>query len=628
MAERPAADRMRVLIALSLALAVFILLRFAFIMLGKDRSVNLGAARPAPAERGSIVGRRGQLIALQTRLWSVTAWKPDVVDPVETARRIADVLGGDPNRISRLLSGGGASRFVFIERQVTPTQSDRIRGMMDAGELPGIGLQEELGRHYPMKNLAAPLVGYVGTDNVGLDGIEYAFDRVLAPGGMSAPGTRVYGDTVHLTLDMNAQYIVERIAGETWEEHNPESLTALVMDARSGEFLSWVSLPSFDPNTFGSFESSRRINRPLVNTYEPGSVFKVFTWAAFLENGGVDVSDVFETSGRYEPELFQRYGIQPITDLANFGAIDLRGAIVNSSNVAPAMASESISEEAFYRALKNFGFGSPTGLPLPGESHGLLNAVEDWSDRSKPTIAFGHEIGVSAVQMITAATVLANGGVLLQPRIVDRVTAADGSLVKEYGRTPVREVISPKTARVLLEMMEQAVIDPRGTARRAAVPGLRISAKSGTAQVADPETGRYSEDRFFSSTLAVFPTDDPRLIVYVVLENPRGGSIFGAQTAAPMVREVARQLSPMFGIALEGNTVMEHTGSLRIENPVPEPLGDTLHDMRGYSKRMLLPYLAREDIRWTIDGEGWVVFQFPPPGTPLESGMSVFLELE
>lgn len=628
MADRPGALRIKVLIALSLTAALFIVVRFAFIMLSPNRTESEPVHAPAKAERGSIVDREGRLIALQTRLWSITAWKPEIVDPVETGNLLGPILDVDPNTISRLLVSGNSSRFLFIKRQATPTESDSVRKLIQQGLLPGIGLQEELGRHYPMKRLAAPLVGHVGTDNIGLDGIEYAFNRVLAPGSMTADTDRLYGHTVHLTLDMNAQYLVERIADAAWAEHLPDSMMILVMGAKTGEILSWVSRPSYDPNTFTESTWNDRINRPLVVAYEPGSVFKVFTWSTFLDMGGVSMDNIFDTRGGYEPEIFKRYDIPPITDLANFGILDVPGALVNSSNVAVAVASESVSGADFYKSLKNFGFGSPTGLPLSGESHGLLNPVSGWSARSKPTIAIGQEVGVSAVQIVSAATTLANGGVLLQPRIVEKVVAADGSIIKEYPRSPIREVISPKTAQTMLELMEMTVTSQSGTSRRAAVPGLRMSAKSGTAQITDPETGRYSTDRFLSSVLAIFPTDDPELIVYVVLENPRGASIYGAQTAAPMVADIAKTLSPIFGIPLAGNTVMKHSGRVRIDNPEPLPLGEELHDLTGYSKRMLLPYLEREDIAWTIDGEGWVVFQFPPPGTPVESGMSIFLELE
>ncbi len=627
MAERSPNFRMRILAALSLAAALLIILRFAFIMLSPGRIESASVQAPALAERGSIVDREGRIVALQTRLWSVTAWKPEIVDAVKTGTLLGPALDMDPNAVSRMLSGGSASRFLFIKRKATPTQSDAVRKMIDEGLLPGIGLQEELGRHYPMKKLAATLIGHVGTDNIGLDGIEYAFNRVLAPGSMTSEADRIYGNSVHLTLDMNTQFLMEKIADEAWEEHHPDSMMILVMKAKTGEILSWVSLPSYDPNVFSKFGSNERKNRPLTEAYEPGSVFKVFTWATFLEKGGIEINDIFDTRGGYEPDLFVKYGIPPITDLGNYGILDVTGALIHSSNVAVAMASESVSAADFYKSLKNFGFGSPTGLPLPGESHGLLNPVSGWSARSKPTIAIGQEVGVSAIQIVSAATTLANSGILLQPRIVDKVVSVDGTVVKEYPRTPVREVISPRTARTILNLMEKTVFSPGGTSRRAAVPGLRISAKSGTAQIIDPETGRYSTDRFMSSVLALFPTESPELIVYVVLENPRGASIYGAQTAAPMVKKIAETLSPLYGIPVAGNTVMEHSGRVRIENPQAMPLGETLHDLTGYSKRMLLPYLSREDINWTINGEGWVVFQFPPPGTPIESGMSIYLEL-
>lgn len=618
--------RSRILMAASLAVALIILTRFAFIMLSPDRDEGSPVQTPAVSERGAIVDRNGRLIAMQTRLWSVTAWKPDIEDILMTSELLGEALNVDPDSISRQIAGT-SSRFLFIRRQASPTESDAVRILMEAGKLPGIGLQEELGRHYPMKELAATLVGYVGTDNVGLDGVEYAFDRVLAPNGMT-PGTdRLYGHTVRLTLDMDSQYLTERIAEKAWEEHNPDSLMILVMDAETAEIVSWVSLPSFDPNTFTEASRSERLNRPLTVAYEPGSVFKVFSWATLLDRGAVETDMIFDTRGGYEPEIFRKYGIPPITDLSNYGVLDLPGALIHSSNVAVAQATENLDAADFYTMLKNFGFGAPTGLPLPGESHGLLNPVSSWSERSKPTIAIGQEVGVSAVQIVAAATTLANGGVLLQPRIVRDVVAADGTVVKDYPRTPVREVISPRTAKTMLELMERTVSDPGGTARLASVPGLRISAKSGTAQITDPETGRYSTNRFLSSVLAIFPTDDPDLIVYVVLENPRGSSIYGAQTAAPMVKEIAEALAPGRGIPLAGNTVMNHPGKVRVENPEPMPLGETLHDMTGYSKRMLLGYLEQGDIEWTIDGEGWVVYQFPPAGTPITDIQGVYLEL-
>ena len=620
--------RLKIIIGVSLSIAVVILLRFTFIMLSPSRIDSSPSNAPVLSERGAIVDRNGRLIALQTRLWSVTAWKPEISDPVKTAEFLAPILELDKDTLSRVLADHSVSNFMFVKRQISPTRSDAVRKLINEGKLPGIHLQEELGRHYPMKTLAAPLIGHVGTDNTGLDGIEYAFDRTLSPGSISSDTNRLYGNTVHLTLDMNAQYLVERIADSAWQEHKPDSMMILVMDANTGEILSWISKPSYDPNTFTRSTRSQRMNRPIAMTYEPGSVFKVFTWSTFMEYGGIKVSDIFDTRNGYAPEIFKEYNIPPITDLANYGILNVEGALIHSSNVAVAMASESVSKQVFYKSLKNFGFGSPTGLPLPGESHGILNPVSKWSPRSKPTIAIGQEVGVSAVQITAAATALANSGVLLQPRIVSKVTSVDGNVVKEYPRTPVREVISPQTAETMLELMEKTVISPGGTSRRAAVPGLRISAKSGTAQITDPETGKYSKDRFLSSILGIFPTDNPKLIVYVVLENPQGGKIYGAQTAAPMLKQIAETLSPLYGIPIAGNTVVDHPGKVRVETPVSLPLGEKLHDLTGYSKKMLLPYLERKDIHWNIKGDGWVVYQFPPPGTPITSGMNIYVELK
>ncbi len=624
--KKPQNHRIRLIIWISLGAALLVFLRFAFIMLSPRRMDTQSIESPALAERGSITDRKGRLIAMETRLWSITAWKPGIRDIPETARLLGDILRQNPEDIAKKIRES-SSRFFYIKKHAAARESDAVRELLLNNQLPGIMLQEDLMRYYPMKELAAPLIGYVGTDNVGLDGIEYAFDRALGPEGMTLGSRRLYGNTVRLTLDMNTQFLVERIAKKSMEEYKPDSLMVIVADARTAEILSWVSFPSFDPNNFTSYSRKERTNRPLTVAYEPGSVFKVFSWAALLDKGVVTPETVFNTQGGYEPEIFRKYSIPPITDLGNYGNLDLAGALIRSSNVAVALAGDGISSDDFYSSLKNFGFGSPTGLPLPGESHGLLNPVSRWSPRSRPTISIGQEVGVSAVQIVAAATTLANGGVLLQPRIVKDVTAVDGKVIKDYPRTPVREVISPKTARTMLELMEQTVSDPRGTARRAAVPGLRISAKSGTAQIPDPETGEYSKDQFLSSTLALFPTEDPKLIVYVVLENLRGEKIYGAQTAAPMVREIAEVLSPLYGIPLKGNIVLNHPGQVELSNPRPQPLGDTLPDFRGYSKRMLLDYMNAPGIQWTIDGSGWVVLQFPPPGTPVEDGMGVYLEL-
>ena len=366
----------------------------------------------------------------------------------------------------------------------------------------------------------------------------------------------------------------------------------------------------------------------MTLTYEPGSVMKIFSMASFMELGGVTPRDSFDTRNSYNPEIFKKYNIPPITDLGNYGVLDPTGILVHSSNVGTAMASDTVSATDHYNMLKNFGFGNTTGMPLPGESNGILNAPQKWSVRSKPTIAIGQEIGVSALQMISAATVFTNSGELLKPQIIQKVVSPEGEVIKEYGREVVREVVSPEVAETILLMMEQVVSSPQGTVRRARVPGLRISGKSGTAQRIDPETGTYSDEDFMASVLAVFPTEDPELIVYVLIEYPRGQSYYGGRIASPIVKELAETLSPYYGIEIAGNKVIEHSGSVKIPSRKKVNIKTVLPDFTGMSKRDVMYALENSGIPVSLKGEGWVVFQFPPAGEEINEETTVFLEFQ
>jgi cell division protein FtsI (penicillin-binding protein 3) len=398
------------------------------------------------------------------------------------------------------------------------------------------------------------------------------------------------------------------------------------MEAGSGEILAYAAVPDFDPNEFNRFERSALRNLPLAQAYEPGSVFKIFSIASFLQLRGISPQDTFACTGMYEKRLADGDTIR-IRDLSAHGRVNAGLILKYSCNVGAAYASEKVRREDFYRMLQAFGFGRPTGLPLPGESAGILAAPARWSLRTKATIAFGQEISVSAVQVLQAATAIANGGLLLAPRIVSKILSPSGELVKEFGRQPVREVVSPQVAREVLEMMATAT-EESGTARRGRVEGVRISAKTGTAQVRDPATGTYSDSNFVASYLGIFPTEEPRVIVYVVLHNPKGPAVYGSQIAAPVFRGVAEDLIGYLGIRRRGDVVLEQPGSLRVAVPPPIALGEAMPDLRGTPKRLLLPLLSIPGLEVRISGEGFVVEQDPPPGTRLESGASIRLRLE
>lgn len=614
----------RRLVAVSVFLlgAVMVIVgQYAGIMLGSDTSSGPREVSVPRVERGPILDREGRVLAIHTELDTVTAWTPDVEDPEAIASLLAAILDVSADELlERLMSRQG---FVILQRTITPTQSREIKEGLDSGALPGILLRPDLGRTYPEGEVASTIVGYVGVDNRGLGGIEYTLDALLSPSPTSDGSTMIFGNQVFLTIDTNVQFTLENMARDALETHDADSVMIVAMDARNGELVSMVSLPHFDPNSFADYPETRRRNKAVSMIYEPGSVFKVFSLAAFLELGGIGLSDYFNTSGSYRNQTADFR----ITDLGDYGRINAEGIIKYSSNVGAAYASETVTSDSFYRVLKDFGFGERTGITLNGEERALLRRPAAWSGRSQQTIAIGQEIGVTAIQMVTAATAFANNGVLLRPRIVRKIVSPEGRTIEFFDREPVREVLSPSTAQLMLDLMESAT-EPDGTARRLQVEGIRVSAKTGTAEVYDPEIGTYSSENFVASCLAVFPTDNPQLIVYAVIVHPRGESIYGGRIAVPLVRDVAAFLVNYRGIPRQGEQVAKHDGRIAATLPALPEFSRTVPDLSGLPKRSLLPLIDADGLDVVINGNGWVVEQTPPAGTPLRRGMTITVELE
>ncbi len=608
-----------VLILLGIAV-LLILWRYISLMLLTPDTLENPAQRTA-VERGPILDRNGRILAIQTELDSVTAWRPEIESSDEVASLLSPILKMQESKILEILEG--PTSFAYIKRKVTQSESTRVRKLIDDGELQGIHLQREFDRTYPEEHLASQVLGIVDVDNRGLEGLELAFDGLLSPKPASSDAEIAYGNQVFLTLDVAIQYLAEEVARDTAEEHEADSVMILVMDTTSGDLLAVTSIPDFNPNVYNRFPVTTRQNRPAVTAYEPGSVFKIFSIAALLELGGISQYSRFFCDGYYtHPDI-----PVPITCLSAHGEVSPAQIIQYSCNAGAAYASETVDAQTFHDMLVRFGFGTETTLPFPGESNGLLTPVPRWSARSKPTIAFGQEISTSAIQMITAATAFANGGYVLEPHIIRKIVSPEGVVIEESTRKPLVDAISAETAQAMLLMMETAT-QSGGTARRAAIEGVRVSAKTGTAQVFDPTTGAYSDEDFTASCLAIFPTDRPRIIVYVVIEHPKAGETYGGRIAAPAASKLGEAIVEYLNIPRAGETTYYHDGTVRIQNLPPLIIGETLPDFSGYSKRELLPLLDIDNLDVTISGSGWVANQEPAAGTPVRSGMKLSLELE
>ena len=591
--------------------------RYGYLMLFPQQP-----ARPARLERsagrGPILDRNGRLLALETRLGNITLWRPELEKAEELSRELAPLLEQSPEELFDRITNSH-SDFLYLKKQVNEPIIRLIEAAISEGRFRGIGIEPVVGRIYPERGLASQIVGFVGDENNGLAGIEYALDRELAP-------EKHGGSQVFLTLDVNVQYILESIANQVLRENKAEAVMLMAMDPRTGDILGSASLPGFDPNNFQNSDENSRMDRPAIWSYEPGSVFKVFSISALMDSGAIAGNTFFTCDGHYERTTARGEKIT-INCLGAHGRVSARDIIIYSCNTGAAYAADRLGLSVFYDRLRDYGFGGRTGAGNPGETAGFLRPPERWSERSKPTIAMGQEIAVSALQMLQAATAVANDGVLVPPRIVSRIVSADGKTLKNYESEKPRRVLSPETAQAMRSYM-QDVTSSIGTGWRANVEDLSLAVKTGTAQIIDPRTGSYSATDYIASCIALLPAESPSLVLYLAIIKPQGGSYLGGRIAAPPIREAAEALINYLGIPRGRNPQLSHPGAIPIP-AVPYPaVNETVPDFSGLAKRQLIPLLLRDDLRLQLYGDGWVVRQSPAPGTPLTADTVIELILE
>ena len=489
-----------------------------------------------PAGRGTIFDRNGEPLAIGEQAMTVFANPRQVDRPRELTLAIAKELDLDLAPVYSLLTDRSKG-FVYIARKVDPRDAEALEKLGFAG----LGFYPEELRTYPQKRVASQVLGYAGLDNLGLEGLERSLDRVLAgkPGSQTivkdpigraldvvSTKPETPGRNIRLTIDHQIQANAEAVLAETVAQHGARAASAIVMDPHTGGVLAMATAPGFNANRFPTTRADRRRNRAVTDTYEPGSTFKLVTIAAALEEHVVKPGSSFllppslQVADRVIREAHDR-GTERMT---------VRGIVERSSNIGTITIAQRLGEGRLAYWIDRFGFGGKTGLDFPGESPGFALPPEEWSGSTIGTVPIGHGIAVTPIQMARAYAAIANGGVLVQPHLVERV---DGKPVARKGGT---RVVSRRVSKQMLSMLRGVVLE--GTGTQAAIPGYTVAGKTGTAAKID-STGRYSHTDYVASFVGLVPATKPRLVIMVMVDEP-SGSIYGGDVAAPVFRQIAR----------------------------------------------------------------------------------------
>jgi cell division protein FtsI (penicillin-binding protein 3) len=601
-----------------------------------------------PAKRGEIVDRNGNVLAYSVDADSIVADPTEIDNPDETARLVcASIDGCDARQRQEMAKDLRRDKqFIYLARKVSVDDAQRVRAL----KLRGIAFLKESRRFYPKKELAAHVLGYVGTENTGLAGLESTYDQqvrgkegkifVQTDARQHALTSRVdrpatAGASLELTIDQYLQHIAERELRAGVEENNAAGGTALVMNPFTGEILALANYPTFNPNSYNRFDERERRNRAVQDLYEPGSTFKVVTASAALEEGVIESEDWIDCA----PGYITFAGRKPIYDVHRYGTLSFSDVIVKSSNVGAIKVGLRLGPERLVRYISRFGFGQPIGPDFRGESPGIVWSPTKLNDSALASVSMGYQVGVTPLQMAAAVSSVANGGSLIEPRVL-RATIKDGRRVpvepKILGKT-----ISAQTIAELTTIMEGVV--ERGTAKSAQIDGYTIAGKTGTASKL--VNGRYSTSDYNASFVGFVPSRQPAMTIIVVIDSPHAKGHTGGVAAAPVFKRIAEASLRHLGVP---RTVDPLPAVLASREPSPaapvvshaEPASavvdaamspvqpGVMPDLRGRSAREALRVLTKIGASARMIGHGFVVEQSPAAGEPLASGEVGVLKLE
>jgi cell division protein FtsI (penicillin-binding protein 3) len=637
-------------------------------LVGRARQQQQNAIETTP-QRGNLLDRHGRELArsIQTVSLFVDPYQLKPEDLQCTSSALAGALGENEKDLTQELQAAQTEnkRFVWIARRLDVEKANPIIAL----KLPGLGSILEPKRYYPNASLASHILGFVGLDGQGLAGVEQSYNEKISgePGRLflerDATGkpyesyeiAAKQGQTVVLTIDQAIQYQTERALQNAVQNSRAKSGAAIVLDPRTGEILALANAPSFDPNNVSASPAQHRSNWALQNIYEPGSTFKIVAFSAALEKG----------LGKPDDKIDCQMGAitvagRVIHDHHPFGTLTLTQALEKSSNVAAIKLGVRVGNESMYDYMTRFGFGSKTGIELPGETSGILRKVERWQPSSIGSLAMGQEIGVTPVQMVAAFGTLANDGLRIAPHLIREIRNSAGAVV--YTAQPEQHrVVSPATAVALRGMLEGVTLN--GTAKKAQLDGYSAAGKTGTAQKIDPKTRAYSSTKFVGSFVGFAPVSNPQVVIIVVIDEP-AGAYHGGDVAAPVFREIAEQILPGMGVMPDVETkstlpliaqssvnpereakVREEQARVAQQRQATMPTVDSnggregevvyanatnkailMPDLRGRSVRDVARTCAQLGLQMEARGEGRVFRQNPAAGREVNSGQVIYVD--
>jgi len=535
--------------------------------------------------RGSIYDRSERALAMSVKVKSLYADPAEIEDVEGTAQRVAAALKIKPNEILKDLREAkeNKKRFVMLARKLDEETVMKLNAALrddelkkfDLPKMAGLHWREEQKRSYPYKNLAAQIVGFNNSEDVGQAGIEQSQEEILRGATVKSWQDRdrlgrVYDESdttreppkdIVLTISNSIQYKTEEALAKGVKAANAKSGTAIVLDPKTGEILAMANYPSFDPNRFNEASPGVITNRAIQNIYSPGSVFKLITYGSALEAKTIKAEGMVDCTRGFIEVAGHRFNDPHATKVMSYGE-----ALAVSSNVAAIKTGLGVGKQKFYGYAQKFGFGEPTGIELPAEARGQFRSPETWNGDSLASMSIGYEVGVTALQMASAYAAVANDGVRVKPHIIKEIRHADGKIfsVIEPRKT---QIVSDQTAHGLKQMLRQVVL--KGTAKRAQLNGYTSAGKTGTAWKFNEKSKRVDSGKYVSSFIGFAPADNPTVVIAVVMDEPRGGARDGGQVSAPVFREIAEQILPELNVIPDATIRQEVLVAEEIPQEVP-----------------------------------------------------------